>query len=289
MYRFLHEGILFLGLSLPLSAANYTFTSIDYPGADATRAYGISAEGFIVGSFDDSDGTHGFVMQSGHFTPLDFPGAVETDARSINVRGEIVGFYFDTNFNLHGFYFHKGHFKPVEIPFSIETRAEGINDAGVISGEYVDVGGNEHGFLLRDQEFTSFDIPNSDSTDIWMIANDGDFAGDYDIGGTVLGFLEIKGHSPLTLNFPGSADTAPRSLNDSGVVVGRWDDHSTPVQLFCTTQCHGFLWQKGRFHSFDFPGAVSSFAMGINDCGWIVGRYDDSSGVTHGYLARPND
>lgn len=282
------------GKSTPLpergtNSSALEFLTIDYPGSLSTQVLGINSLGTVVGAFADDSGTHGFVLREGRWTVLDVPGAALTNARSINNREEIVGYYYDGDFNLHGFQWFRGKFNTIDIPFSIETRSEGINDAGVISGEYVDSDGNEHGYLLSDGHFTSFDVPNSFSSDIWMISNSDEFTGDYDNGVTVLGFLQTRQDGLLTLNFPGSADTAPRSVNDRGEVVGRWDDFSAPVQLACTTQCHGFLWFKGTFRSIEFPGAISTVAMAINNEGWIAGRYIDASANQHGFIARPKN
>src|SRR3974377_50070 len=48
-------------------SSNLIFETLDYPGALATRALGINAQGTVVGSFDDNDGTHGFVFGDGKF------------------------------------------------------------------------------------------------------------------------------------------------------------------------------------------------------------------------------
>jgi hypothetical protein len=53
----------------------------------------------------------------------------------------------------------------------------------------------------------------------------------------------------------------------------------------CSTQCHGFLWAKGEFHSIDAPDALSTVALGINNSGRIVGRFIDSAGREHGFRA----
>lgn len=267
----------------------FSFTGIDYPRAMQTRALGINSAGTVVGSFDDSDGTHGFVLREERFSSIDVPGSTSTQARAINAREEIVGYSGDADGNLHGFFFYKGHFRVIDIPFATETRAEGIDDAGVISGEYVESDDNEHGFLLRDKEFTSFDVPGSDSTDIRMVANDGEFVGDFDDGVTVLGFVRKKHGVLVTLQFPGSVDTAARWINDRDEIVGRWDDNSIPPQIPCTTQCHGFYWWHGEFQSIDVPAATSTVALGINDRGQIVGRFVDSAGNVHGFLTELRD
>ena len=258
----------------------FVFEQIDYPGALATRALGINAEGTMVGAFDDSEATHGFVLRDGRFAALDFPGATSTLARSINDRGEIVGFYFDSDSNVHGFYLFRGNFRAVDIPFSTSTRAESINSAGTISGEYVDEGGTEHGYLLHDGRFESFDVLNSSSTDIWSNANDGWFAGDYGDFQTVQAFVRTKHGQYITIALPvGAVAAAARGINDRHEVVGLWADDS---DVF-----HAFLWQNGNLQDVVVPGATFSVALQINNAGRIVGRYFDSTNNEHGFLARP--
>lgn len=272
-------------IALPLHAADFKFTQIDYPNALATSALGINAQGTIVGAFDDSDTTHGFLLRGGKFDSIDPPGSIFSVARSISARDEIVGFYFDADFNLHGFYYYNGQFRTIDIPNSTETRAEGINDVGIISGEYVDLNGIEHGFLLRGTNVKSIDVPESLSTDIWMVANNGAFAGDSWDGLTVHGFLSPKPRVFIQLDFPGGAATAARGINEKTEVVGRWDDNSVPLDVVCSIQCHGFLWVKGEFRSIDVPSANSTVALGINAAGRIVGRFIDSAGREHGFHA----
>ena len=70
-----------LALAFSLAAASSaiadgpTFTSIDFPGATSTSAWGINARGDIVGGYlspDKSD--HGFLLSGGQFTTIDFLG-----------------------------------------------------------------------------------------------------------------------------------------------------------------------------------------------------------------------
>ena len=42
------------------------------------------------------------------------------------------------------------------------------------------------------------------------------------------------------------------------------------------------------FTSIDFPGATWISCSAINNAGQIVGRYSDSSGVYHGFIATPD-
>ena len=79
------------------SAPAPTFSTIDFPGASFTVAFGINNRGEIVGNYGFADGTgHGFLLDKGNFTTIDFPGAPATapkGALGINDGGQIVGFY----------------------------------------------------------------------------------------------------------------------------------------------------------------------------------------------------
>ena len=45
----------------------------------------------------------------------------------------------------------------------------------------------------------------------------------------------------------------------------------------------------GVYTSFDPPGSTFTQPIGINTAGEITGAYRDSSGITHGFLATPNN
>jgi hypothetical protein len=47
---------------------------------------------------------------------------------------------------------------------------------------------------------------------------------------------------------------------------------------------HGYLLSGGNFRTLDFPDALDTVALGINDAGELVGFYADVSGL-HGLLA----
>lgn len=73
-----------------------TYTTIDYPGDNATSVYGINSFGDIVGSYLDSHGkTHAFILNGNDFTEFNYPGALQTFAHDINDEGVIVGTYYD--------------------------------------------------------------------------------------------------------------------------------------------------------------------------------------------------
>lgn len=65
-------------------------------------------------------------------------------------------------------------------------------------------------------------------------------------------------------------------INDHGVVAGAF-------QTSADGRFHGFSDTNGVYTTIDVPGAVDTFAQGINNDGDVVGYYEDASGV-HGFI-----
>ena len=128
---------------VPVSAADQTFTTIEYPGAMHTRVFGINPRGDIVGFHINLDGTfHGLLREAdGALTSFDVPGAVFTAAIGINPRGDVVGFYATTPGLFHGFLLSRGELTTIDFPGAVSTDALGIGASGDIVGNYRDAAG----------------------------------------------------------------------------------------------------------------------------------------------------
>ena len=104
---------------------------------------GINNRGQIVGLFQDSQGSHGFLYEQGVFTPLDgpLPDTVNTAASGINTHGQIVGGYQRGRpggpISRHVFLYAAGVFTPMEVPLGLNPSAHGINNRGQVVGHYV--------------------------------------------------------------------------------------------------------------------------------------------------------
>jgi hypothetical protein len=77
---------------------------------------------------------------------------------------------------------------------------------------------------------------------------------------------------------PGSAATIPVKINDHRQIAGLYYDTGGKV--------HGFLLSQGQYSSIDFPGAMATEALAINN--WavpaIAGDYTDTGGKVHGFV-----
>src|SRR6476619_813377 len=90
----------------------------------------------------------------------------------------------------------------------------------------------------------------------------------------IRGFLDVNG-TFSTINVPGARLTWAYGINDSGQIVGRFDDNIGG---------HGFLYAGGTFSTINVPGSVFTVATGINNAGQIVGWFYDRDVNPHGFL-----
>ena len=211
----------------PAKATNdYSFTTIDYPGAIGISATGINNAGQIVGTFVLRLGclrcVSGFVYSGGSFTTiLQFPGDFATNVRGINDAGQIVGAYESCcGLPAHGFLFSEGSFSTIEPPGAQASTAYGINNAGQIVGSYLALDGTYHGFLLSNASFTTIDFPGASQTVPQGINDAGQIVGYYRTGGVDHSFL-LSGGSFSTIEFPG-ASTTVYGINNAGQIVGNY-------------------------------------------------------------------
>jgi probable HAF family extracellular repeat protein len=86
----------------------------------------------------------------------------------------------------------------------------------------------------------------------------------------------MTGYTFVTLDDPLGL-TQPNGINATGQVVGFYAGKGGD---------HGFIYSDGIFTTLDDPAAKSgtTFALGINNSGEVVGNYLDSNNVQHGFL-----
>ena len=118
-------------------AAGSNFTTIDFPGAKATQAWGISPRGVIVGFYVAPDSSnHGFLLSGNQYNGVDYPGAALTLVNGIGSQDDIAGEYALTSTGPHhGFLLSKGKFTTIDYPGATTTSAIGTDGAGCGGGE----------------------------------------------------------------------------------------------------------------------------------------------------------
>jgi len=169
------------------------------------------------------------------------------------------------------FIYKNGHFSTIELP----GTPTGINDAGHIAGQ---VNGFSPGFVYVDGKSTFTD--NSRLTDGYAylngINNSGQVVGNagdrysqfaFVIDGGPSGNIntgDIRGLADPSSGYLGN--TSGMGISNAGAVVGNSSARES-------TEVHGFVEVDGHFTDFDFPGALWTSPVGINNSGAIVGTF----------------
>ena len=221
---------------------------IDIPGATATHTDFVNAEGSIVGSYVDAEGTyHAYVrLRNGGLATVDLPTKGLTleyffvhgisDARSIVARAKAVG---DVPRTYAGQYaLHE-----LQFPGAISTQGYNINQDGSVVGHYESPDGRIHGFIARpatdppppvdpepveppadsDYTFETIDVPGVDFLAATASSDFGDYAG-YTLsadGDKEVAFTLIDGVF-TTYDFPASQKTHFYALGNDGRAAGHY-------------------------------------------------------------------
>jgi hypothetical protein len=265
-------------------ALSLTFTTIDVPGAVITNILGINTSGEMVGNYSavSSSPSHGFLYSGGAFTFFDYPEADSTIPHGINDSGLISGCAgLGGGTSIVGFTYN-GTFTTITAPGKADTDAWGIDSAGDIVGGAGTTLSSTKAFELKGSPFKNISLPG---TYLYAyragVNNLGEVVGFILNGSDSSGFVYKNGKSQ-SLVFPGpTVMTLALGLNDRGIIVG-WYEGCSPA---CAD--HGFVIMKGKYFSFDFPGAIATFADGINASGQIVGSYTLDGSAFHGYVTNP--
>ncbi len=294
----------------------YAFTTIDFPGASITQAYGINAAGDIVGTYRNAaprDENHGFVLRAGVLTAIDYPGSdtKSTIATAIDSVGDIVGTYALTNAppgNGHGFLLSRsGSWTSVDYPGDqLMSGPYRILDDGMMVGcfHYGNPATSMYGYVRApDGRSTPFAYPRSpgqppyamhygatpDGTIVGVYVTP-NAAGRFGPGTSTHGYVVAHGET-VPFDVPGSTMTMPMDITSTGLIVGAYRDSRDGASAW-----HGFV---ADMHGsprpaewtfalpVDVPGATVTRLRGVNAAGVMVGDYVGSDGKDHAFVARP--
>lgn len=270
--------VIFGTLPVISSAANYTFSFFDYPGATDTRPTGINSSGKIVGDY--GAWSHGFTYEAGVAASLDFPGSPWSFAYGINTQGHVAGVYQFTATSNYSYIYDGNSFTSFHYYGANKTHAGGINDKNHIVG-HIDDGLQGFFYDSVAQTFDFFVYPGGVlHTRPSGINNNGTIAGLYLDGNNIWhGFLK-EGEVFTSVDYPGALNTYLIGINNHGEIVGNYDYNANGRR-------YSFIYKDGVFRMLDIPGYKNIQARGITDDGRIVGRATDAEGNSHGFLATP--
>jgi probable HAF family extracellular repeat protein len=222
------------------------------------------------------------------FTTISFCDSCSTLPIGINDKGLVSGLYFDADGNLHGFLVRNDNYRSFDVPGALFTEAGRSNERGQIAGDYLAADGIDRPFVrnLNGSFSLRNGAPGASVTYGNDINNRGDVLGWFTLdpnGQTGFQGYVLRGNTfILTFSYPEAdvTNTYAIGFNQAGTIVGSFTTTTAGVE-------HGFVRRAhGNFQQLDFPGSVQTEALGINDDGDIVGRYQDTQGTQHGFLLR---
>ncbi len=262
-----------LGVAATAMAQSGRYTTIDFPQATQTLAWGINKSGHIVGQYTLAGVTHGFKLIDGRFITIDYPGSTYTDVRGINDRGDVTGQYRLADNVNHGFLMVGERFTSVDFPNATSTLGWGVGPSGEVVGQYT-LAGVGRAFKLSGNEFVTIDVPGSTGASATGINSLGEVSGITTIAGATHAFLWRGGEITL-FDVPGSTLTNSTKLTAYGEVIGRYEVNGVGS---------GYFLRGGVFTTQRFPGSTFTGTADMNERGDIVGRYQNADLTFHGFL-----
>ena len=271
-------------------AKQLNYTSIDYPGAASTFAFGINPQGDIVGGYVDGTGReHGFLLRQGTFTSFDYPDSTWTEgwgsirgATSSDSPGCLTAARGPSTASCCGM----GASILSMCPGSRTPWPSRISPDGTIAGCYhvanpngstilntmYGFSGNTEGMISYPQNRTMHNGINPA----------GDVVGlHFSLTSNLVeqSYL-IRNGVTTWFRFGGSAVTQAWDISPTGTIVGfHRTDMSVPPPI------HGFVLEGDEFTSLDAPGASQTRAYGISATGDVVGYYYVAAeNKNHGFL-----
>ena len=181
-------------------------------------------------------------------------------------------------------------YEKIQYPGALSTTISGINDNGTMVGTArIDLGGYYENRGFQYSAGTFQDLPSAGtcssggltrnvqvySTDI---NNNNQIVGQTQSCGRYRGFL-LNGNIYTQISSTNSA--AARGLNNAGKVVGS-------IGL-ATTATNGFIFENAYLSTFNYPNAVRTSLIDINDDGFILGSASNVTGGDIGeFIYDPN-
>ena len=108
------------------ATTNYTYQTIDYPGASATIIWGLNDFGDLAGQYSMNGlPAHAMVYRHGRFESLDPDGLFGNNfsaAGGPDDFGTVFGGYADASTRQHGFLIHWGQVETVDFPGHLNSN-----------------------------------------------------------------------------------------------------------------------------------------------------------------------
>ena len=312
MYRSILTCLL-ITVSTALFAQTFTYAPINIPGAVATEARGINNNGEVVGFYYTTKScteptgevqfpnciVHGFKMVNGTIIKLMVPNSMSTAILGVNDYGDLVGFTILNDGSAHAFlWLHTNVVKLLNAAGAggnsdEHTVAFGVNKALTVVGGlwFYSTPQGSGGWVWQNGTFTTMNPGDTVSgTCCWSvngISNNGFLSGTNFYNDFVSAWFKSATDEDF---YPLTKDTNGTAVNSNSDVIGYsvsgkgWFAKSIESNEGTNDATEA----KPAFISVAYPNSKATYPMGLNDKRWIAGVYTDSSGVMHGFIAKPN-
>ncbi|MGC1371368.1 MAG: hypothetical protein WA824_04445 [Candidatus Sulfotelmatobacter sp.] len=128
-------------------------------------------------------------------------------------------------------------------------------------------------------DFGTLDFPDASDSAAYTVNDLRQYAGGYgpdlEVNFANSGFI-LAENSFKIINYPGAVQTTAAALNNTGEIVGIWQD-TVGIN-------HGFQLIKGTYSSIDYPGSLDTVVNGLSNSGEIVGVYDAPGSPGNGFM-----
>jgi hypothetical protein len=238
-------AVLFLAAT-PLLVAQGSFSQLAYPGATATHATSVNAQGTAVGYYIDTSGNyHGYQYDFG-FGGIDYPGAQSTMLTGINDQFEVVG--VTVNPTLAFVYDELNNsFSEFSYPGAAYTYISGLSDTGVIVGSFGDSAAGPFTGFEYNGTYTPISPPGAVNSYVTGVADNGVLVGSYytSATGSLRNFTYSAGvYQQIVI--PDSHHVSVLGINPFGnTLVGQIQQSGHPT--------YGFGYKSNTVTSIEFP------------------------------------
>lgn len=262
--------------------------NVQVPNAVSASLQAVNGAGTMVGWALDTKGAyHCLIVAGGNVQFLDHPSTTDTRCYGINSKGDLVGsyLYMPTN-KVRGFLFPAGpgdsmaKFIDIAPPASLHSTASAINDLGRIVGSYTTTDGKTHAFLWKNATYWPMDHPGAAGTEAGGINNSGMITVRWwappSVANGAMHSAMFDGAAFHSMDMPEAKATFVQHVSDTGdaVLYFRGSD----------LKFHGAVMHDGKYFKFDFPHAVNTYGMGLNNAGLMVGSYTAATPFSQAFV-----
>ncbi|MCD2342186.1 hypothetical protein LRH25_17760 [Ideonella azotifigens] len=281
-------------LTTAAHAADFGYTLLHVDGGLATQASGITADGTIVGSYQQPQGQsvviRPFSYRDGMYRKLPAVEPAVYSFDDVNDKRHLVANLTHRDRSSQALLIRGKQKTAIEVPGAVMTRVDALNNLDTVVGSY-DHDPDQYGILTTSGFLWTeaggvvpFDAPGAVGLTIpWGLNKAGTAVGVYiDADSVYHGFVRGAGGTVTTLDYPGSPYTQLMDINDSGDIVGFYQD---PVDYII----RGFLYRAGKFIPVGPAEATQgAYPWRIAANGRIVGWYANDQGLVNSFLATPS-